>query len=121
MHVFAPSSARGLLRDLKRFQTSFSGHKCIINVGGRAPPGPAGELKRSPRPPSRNGGEKLRSLAAVWCPLRGRGGDKLKCVKWAELNEKGVFQTRHRQLFEIQVKMHVLAPSSARGLLRELK
>src|SRR5208282_2112063 len=32
MHVFAPSSARGLLRELKRFQTSFSGHKCIKNV-----------------------------------------------------------------------------------------
>src|SRR5208282_3274139 len=32
MHVFAPSSARGLLRELKRFHTSFSGHKCIKNV-----------------------------------------------------------------------------------------
>src|SRR5208282_2836816 len=72
MHDFAPSSARGLLRELKRFQTSFSGHKCIKNVGGRAPPGPAGELKRFPRPPSRSGGGKLQSLATVWCPLRGR-------------------------------------------------
>src|SRR5208282_3272557 len=56
MHVFAPSSARGLLRELKRFQTSFSGHKCIKNVGGRAPPGPAGELKRPPLPPIRTCG-----------------------------------------------------------------
>src|SRR5208282_1021854 len=37
------------------------------------------------------------------------------------MNEKGVFQTRRRQCFEIQVKMHVFAPSSARELLRELK
>jgi len=39
-------------------------------------PDPLGEIKLSPSPPSRSGGGKLQSLAAVWCPLRGRGGEK---------------------------------------------
>ena len=52
-------------------------------------PDPLEELKRSLRPPSRIGGGKLQSVAAVWCPLRGRGGEKLKCAEWAEMNEKG--------------------------------
>ena len=40
--------------------------------GGRAPPGPVGELKRSPRPPSRNMGSTSKGVGIG----EGRGGEE---------------------------------------------
>jgi len=57
---FAPSSAERLLRELKHSQTSFSGHKIASKTfGGRAPHGPAGELKLSLKPPYPQWGRKF--------------------------------------------------------------
>ena len=76
----APSSARILLRELKRSQTSFSGHKCIKNVWR---PGSDwtrwGSLIAPPRPPSRTCGRFAARVGALrpWrqgAICRGKGG-----------------------------------------------
>jgi len=51
--------------------------------GGRAPPGPAGELKRSPRPPSRKMG------AYFYGEGRGKGGEGEGRGGGRERREKG--------------------------------
>ena len=52
----APSSARSLLREFMPSRLHFQATNASKTFGGRALPGPAGELKRSPRPPNRSVG-----------------------------------------------------------------
>ena len=59
------------------------------------PPDPLGELKRSPDPLAAVGEENYNLYPQFGAHCG--GGEKWKCLEWAEMNKKRYFKTRHRQ------------------------
>ena len=117
----APSSARSLLREFKRSQTLFSGHKCINNVWR---PGSArtrwGSLSAPPDPLAAVGDDNynLQPQFSAYCG-EGGGGMDVRGMGRDELEE--VFQNPTSSVISNSGKNACLAPSSERSLLREFK
>ena len=85
--------------------------KCMFS--GRAPPGPAGGNLSAPPAPNRSDCHgREHSLVQLGPFATGKSGRDL--VEGSELNEKGYFSIRHRQSVNLEVKMHVWGPGSAR-------
>ena len=93
----APSSERSLLREFKRSQTSFSGHKCIKNVWRPGSARTRWESLSAPPDPLAVG---VAASRPGW-PLRGQGGDpqaKLAPLLWKFLDPPVLAYIAHAKI-----------------------
>ena len=88
--MFGAELRKESIESLSAPRLHFQATNASQTFGGRAPPGPAGELKRSHRPLVAVGRIITISSRSL-VPIAGKEEGEWMCVEWAEMNERGIF------------------------------